>query len=509
MLFGIVCSTIVCGSPTRPSAGPNIDGVYALTLRTTCTAVPEALRTRTYTATITGSPNAVVTLSGASFWQHPTSGILNRMTATASGSAIRFTLGAVTGYGIVEHVGNNLFLEPAGSGSGRFETLSRSRLTAQISAAVRYGDDLRSSLRSSLCAAGPGSVTLELVRADGALNTDVTVAPSITRVAIEGPASVAPNATAQLLVRAQMSDGSSRLVTEGLSWRSNNTAVQISNDGSARGVRIGEAGLTVTVSRPNLGTVNTSRELVVVPDGTFRIIGTVTEADAAFPVPDALVEARAAGVAVAKTTTNQQGEYRLYGAPAQAELVVTRDGYTPAVRQQNLTGHTTVDFQLGLAGPRADLSGTYTLTLEVGGGCSGSRPLTGDLRRRTYTATVAQNGARLEVRLSGATFAVDQQGNGNRFTGRVEPNGARFTLFEGYSYYYYYYFWSHPDLSERLPDQNVLTIAGSVTTSVTPTGLAGTLHGSWSLYSSRFPNADFVGGCDARSPHLFTMTRVN
>jgi hypothetical protein len=93
--------------------------------------------------------------------------------------------------------------------------------------------------------------------------------------------------------------------------------------------------------------------------------------------------------------------------------------------------------------------------------------------------------------------------------GRVEPNGATFRMLEGYSYYYYYYFFNHPDLSERLPDQSVLTVAGSVVTSVTPTGLAGTLNGSWSLYSSRFPTLDFIGGCDSRTPHMFTMTRVN
>jgi hypothetical protein len=35
------------------------------------------------------------------------------------------------------------------------------------------------------------------------------------------------------------------------------------------------------------------------------------------------------------------------------------------------------------------------------------------------------------------------------------------------------------------------------------------LNGPWSLYSSRFPSVEFVSGCDARTPHLFTMTRVN
>ena len=510
-VLGILLAAVTCGNPNRPS-GRNIDGVYSLTITSTCASIPAEVRSRTYTATISGSPSAVVTLAGATFWQHPTAGLLNRMSATVTGDSVRFTLSPVPGYGVIEAVGG-AFFEAAGSGTARLPGAFQPRaISASLSAVVRHGDDLRAGTRHVSCPASPGSVSLEFVPG-GAGNPEIRTIPSIARVEITGPASVAPGGTARLAVMAKMSDGSTRTMADGPEWKTSNPSLLVvAADGTVSGRKVGEANVTAVVESRNVMPLTSVREVVVVPDGTFRVIGRVTERDAPGPVPAATVEVIAAGVVVAAATTDADGRYRLYGVPPDAAIRATREGYAPVEVRDPIASHTTLNFALTLLEPRPDLSGTYRLTIEAGGTCPGSRPLPDHLRQRTYVATVTQMGAQLDVRLSGATFAIDNHGNGNHFFGRVEPSGVTFTLdrgFTDYYYFYYYYLAEYPDLSEQLPDRTVLAISGSAAVSTSPTGMSGSLTGSMSLYSAAFPQIDVLGGCNGGIPHAFTMTRIN
>jgi hypothetical protein len=97
---------------------------------------------------------------------------------------------------------------------------------------------------------------------------------------------------------------------------------------------------------------------------------------------------------------------------------------------------------------------------------------------RSYTATVAQSGSTLDVRLSGADFVVTQ-GRGDHFSGFVGPNDdVAFTIG---SPTYYYYYCSAFDVVERLTNNTALIVNGNVTASATSAGISGTLIGSFIL----------------------------
>ena len=94
-----------------------------------------------------------------------------------------------------------------------------------------------------------------------------------------------------------------------------------------------------------------SKEMVVVPDGTFRVIG----ADHRGRRHAAVIRRRPCrgipGGAVA--TTNGSGQYRLYGVPPDATIRVTADGYLPSERSLQLTGHCDAEHSTGTVRPAA------------------------------------------------------------------------------------------------------------------------------------------------------------
>ena len=176
---------------------------------------------------------------------------------------------------------------------------------------------------------------------------------------------------------------------------------------------------------------------------------------------------------------------------------------------------------------RPEWEGTYTLTIG-GGPCNESQPLPPELRQRTYTATLRQNG----LLLSGTVSKV------GGFEGRIINPDARFTLFRARS------------LSRRalkasitgmLPLSNArvesavarheprfhlptvrraaysgfepefvevigasrLVIYGQAVTTMSPSGFAGTLDGVLALHQ---PAEGFIGVC-ASSSQGFTLVR--
>ena len=162
-----------CGkSPTGPSSAPppqpptpaNIDGAYTVRFDSTCAALPSDLRSRTYTAAITGSPQIVVTLTGANFWMHPTSGgLLNRFTGSVTGNFVSFNVRGPLDplWGIVERIDSTRYLEIIGSGSG---STSGSTIEGRLDAGIGFGSDLRDDAQHVGCAAGSHALTLRFSR---------------------------------------------------------------------------------------------------------------------------------------------------------------------------------------------------------------------------------------------------------------------------------------------------------------------------------------------------------
>ena len=254
--------------------------------------------------------------------------------------------------------------------------------------------------------------------------------------------------------------------------------------------------------------ITATTSVIVVPAGTYRVTGTVTEAGTSSGVGSAIVEAIRDGATLLDTMTDGSGAYRMYAGPGNAQLRITHDGYQTSTRQLSASGHTTQNVALVRSGSAFDLNGRYTLTVSVNGACQsfGGTPLPADLRRRTYTADVTQNGSDLLVSLSGAMFAQNGGGLGNHFRGTSTGNGATFRL---NSYWDFYYYGLYPDLAERMSDGTVLAIGGNASTAVSAAGLNGTLLGDMSYFGAPFLEGAWLGWCAANNTNTiqFSLAR--
>ena len=291
---------------------------------------------------------------------------------------------------------------------------------------------------------------------------------TVSRVDVTGPSSIPPGETAQFQATAHFSDGTSRDVTGEAAWFSSNPAVLLLSSGGVATARDrGEANVQVFLSG-----LSRTLPVVVLPAGTFRLAGRVTEAGVATEfIQGARVEATVGTGPLLSTMTGSDGRYRLYGVAADAEIRVTREGYEPHVQRLLLTDHHTLDIELRLTRPRADLSGQYTLTIAAAPDCSAALPE--QARNRTYTAIVSQTASRLNVTLADATFFLESGNLYNRFQGYND--GERVTFFlSDRSYYYWYY---HPSVIEQITPELFLVPAGQVTGTLSTSGVAGTLNG--------------------------------
>ena len=128
----------------------------------------------------------------------------------------------------------------------------------------------------------------------------------ITRLEILGAGSVAPGQSAQLNAIAHRSDGTTADITATANWRSSRVAVLlISAGGLATGQANGDAVVTVSVA----GGRSASREILVLPPGTYRLVGLVGESDSpTSPVVGAQVDV-IGGPPGLSTLTGPDGRY--------------------------------------------------------------------------------------------------------------------------------------------------------------------------------------------------------
>jgi hypothetical protein len=274
------------------------------------------------------------------------------------------------------------------------------------------------------------------------------------------------------------------------------------------GQLLGEDTLTAEVMTGS-GVRRSTKEILVLPQGTFRMVGVVTEDG---PPPTPIVGAR---VEVAGGTPNAitdwDGRFRLYGVPAMGTIRVTRDGYQPHVQGVQITDHVTQNFQMALSGRRLDLAGEYGLVIEAA--CATSTPVPADLRHRSYAATLTQSGSTLEVVLTEPRFRINSAGRGNRFGGRVDAAGATFNL-AGFDEQDYYAVptnpASHASVVESLASGTFLVVTGTALTSGASGSLSGSLQGFFAHYDSRFltiPLLSSSTGTCYSVAHRFTLTR--
>ena len=322
--------------------------------------------------------------------------------------------------------------------------------------------------------------------------TTVTPPVVITRIELIAPASMPPGTSVQMTLNAVKSDSSVENVTAQAQWFSSDPRVlEVSASGLATAKIVGEATI-----RAQYRAMSGTRLTVVVPQGTFRLAGTVN--DSGVPLPGATV-AIIAGVGEGLTTTTDgSGRYALYGVAGRVRLHAKREGYSNLVEELDVTDNRAFDFEMKLDRARADLSGNYTLTF-IRAACTNNVP-----DRRAYQATVMQNGPRLEVRLSGADFVITNQ-HGNAFTG-VMDGTDRVTLTINGAYTYYYYYGAY-DIVERLTDSSVFIVDGRGSGSISSGRISGTLNGEFIVAQGSVGPFTRVTAYCYNTAHGFEMVR--
>ena len=219
-----------------------------------------------------------------------------------------------------------------------------------------------------------------------------------------------------------------------------------------------------------------TKNVIVVPPGTYRLKGTIRDAGVAIAA-QVRIENQALGT---RDIDAVDGQYLVYGVAGETRITVSKSGYQEGRRTESIGEHRTIDIDLVLSRSRADVSGTYALTITAADTCS---TLPDDVRSRRFTASIAQNGAGLTVTLSGPEFATLNGRTLNQFKGFLEAERAVFRTTGTYNFYYSYY---GPDVLEFLSTNRYFGWEGTATTPVSRDVLAGTLNGTLGTYSGPF-----------------------
>lgn len=351
------------------------------------------------------------------------------------------------------------------------------------------------TMRRALCAAVLCGLASGSCDSRGPTNPASPSPAGLVRVELAVPESIAPGESVQLTATAVRSDNTAENVSGLAQWRSSDRNIlDVSSTGVARGLARGEAVVSVSYQQRSA-----SAGALVLPAGTYRLRGTVMENGIALAGATVTVlEGEGAGLSAG---TNGVGRYVLYGAGGRVRLQARSPGYVDQTTEFDLADHRTVDFELRLERPRTDLRGRYTLTIEPA--CS--LPLLGG--RRSYEATVSQEGSRLAVLLSGADFHVTS-GHGRGFGGIIDgADRVTFTLTSAFHDFYGYYGGYHYDLVERISEARVLLISGAVTARPSSGGISGTLNGHFALAEGRVaPFTQIIERCHWTA-HPFEMVR--
>lgn len=504
---------VVSCSPTAPgplTGGSALSGTFELTIESNCTALPLAMRTRTYIVSI---QDGVAAASGT-FFRHPVLGLSNRIAVSVAGSAVTLSIDFPSGF---DHIG--LFEEPTpgqyfgilGSGTGSVSDSKRLSvtMTGTLNAAFAYGEDLIQPDRHVGCARSPNSGTFRFEPRPDAAPTAVAGSPVVTSVQIQGPTSLAPGETAQFVANATRSDGSQLDITATAFWTiGGNTWFVFSHDGGGlvTGKQNGQGTLFAVTTIPNTSLRATgTRSIVVTPPGTVMVAGVVTTSGG--PVTGATVVVPTGVSAGLSAVTDAEGRFAIFGVRGPSDLSITKTGFAPVQVSVNGTEHQTLNITLTAVAPMPSVAGTYTLTLEASPSCRAG--LTEAARRRTYTATLVQNTTRIFGTLSGGSLVA------NRFEGRADPGDVQVTLGSYWDYYY-----TGGSLNPFLIDNLVsnpfrqLVISGRTSPQPTADGFAGPLEGEFLVFDRTviiqppFVSAPWpLESCEA-TDHTFSLTRT-
>ena len=227
-------------------------------------------------------------------------------------------------------------------------------------------------------------------------------------IRVSGPATVAPGETAHYTATAEYSDGSSKEVTAGALWSPTYSetwdpvsragfALSFTSPGvTAAGIR-GERNL-FALYEGKRGMLN----VLVLEPGTFRLSGVVTDSSGG-SLDDVAVEVLSGTGKGLKTTTNNIGQFGLYGVAGPVQLRTSAGGFHADMRDVVVTGNGGSEtFALTPVETPADVAGTWTMTVRSSPRCRAGLP---DIAQgRTYEVRLIQQGTTLQWRISSPTL---------------------------------------------------------------------------------------------------------
>jgi hypothetical protein len=267
----------------------------------------------------------------------------------------------------------------------------------------------------------------------------------------------------RLTATARYSDGSTKDVTSQATWTSSQPSVAFVSAGAVTGVALGR-----TVIRVNFERWSPSMTIVIEPDGTFILKGRVTE-PVGVGVSGAAVEVLSGPPS--KVITNSDGLYELFGMAGTIILRVFKTDYFDEKRTVTMSADQSLDVEITARAAPADVAGTYRATFTASASCT---TLPAELKTRTYTARIDQDGVRLLVTLSGASFVTMK----NTFPGRILGNTVTLDI-GGDGFYDYAYYGA--TVREVLTSGQIFGISGTMTAAVTPQSISGPLTGRFTI----------------------------
>lgn len=314
--------------------------------------------------------------------------------------------------------------------------------------------------------------------------------PTAGSLDVTAPSTIAPGASVRLRAVLQMSDGSSRDVTDQAIWSTTTPEVlRLQSGGTVSGVSLGD-GLVRVAAQSIVKDV----PIMVLPDGTFRLTGKVSDATDGFALSGVAVSARTLDDGVVHSaTTDRTGSYRLYGVRGETVVTFSRNLFETLEVRRNIQSHQSIDAEVRLSVSIVDMRGLFDFRIQADASCTDILP--GSVLSRPYIAQITQQINYLLVTVREAAFVP----NANEFDGSVEGNQIRFWLWQNA-----YADAPWPSLSEQVSTTLVFTPVGIATLATTAEGAAGHLDGRLMVTDSSVSPPRTLS-CEGR--HAMTLTR--
>ena len=195
------------------------------------------------------------------------------------------------------------------------------------------------------------------------------------------------------------------------------------------------------------------------------------------------------------SATDGNGRYVLVGVEGGFTVDISKEGYATASKPVTVPQMLELDVELTPLVPRINISGKWAVTFEPG--CQDF--LAEDVKR--YSASIVQQGAALEVALSGATFVTPPQ-----LTGTIDFRNISIVLPDGSCGWYCYYYapTEPPGIVERIAANQFLVISGVITATAGQSSLTGNLDGQMTITRTATQPFDVVATCTKRHQVTFT-----